>query len=206
MPYQLYGRLCVGAPLKVEAAARLHDDFLASLDLPRDADAETVFSTLRLDTPKHKLHLPDRMRYENALEAFIDVRHSVDFALGGVSENGLFDPRRGFLFVGVRVEQFEMIVPEVPRKSADPTRPQWLHKGDVTAGSELVHALGPDARKAFEHVGRMYQRAAKSILADALARVKELPLAPQHAPDWALCRWLVDVEHFSTLDRHGRAR
>lgn len=203
MPFQLYARYCVGAPLKPEPARTLHDEFLASLGLSPEASAEDVFARLRDDTPKHKLHEPDRVRYELALEAFIDEKWSVDCAIGGLSPDGLFEPRRGYLFVGVRVEQYECSLPAVPTKAAAPDRPQWLRKGDLAASSELGKTLGPEAKKPADHVARMYQRASKEILKDAVARTKELPLSPQHEPDWALCRWLVDEAHPSVLTRHG---
>lgn len=203
MPYEIYARFCVGAPLKPEPTRTLHQEFLASLSLAPDAPADEVFARLRDDTPRHKLHEPDRVRYELALEAFVDARWSVDCALGGLSTDGLLDLRRGFLFVGVRVEQFETVVANVPTRGAAPERPQWLRKGDLGANSELGKLLGADAKKAADHAARMYQRAAKEILRDAIARTKELPLSPQHEPDWALCRWLVDADHASVQTRHG---
>jgi hypothetical protein len=206
VPFEVYGRICVGAVLAPEPAIALHAEFLESLGLAPDAPAEEVFAALRAETKKHKLHEPDRVRYELALEAFIDAKWDVDFALGGLSRDGLFDPRRGYLFVGVRVEQFETVIPELPRGAADPSRPQWLRKGDLTPGSDFSKSLGPDARKQVEHAARAYQRASREIHKDALARVKPLPISKQHEPDWALCRWLVDVEHASVLPRHGRAR
>lgn len=163
-----------------------------------------MFERLRFDTKKHKLHEPDRVRYERAFEAFVDTQWDVDCAIGGVSPDGVLDPRRGFVFVGVRAEQFEIVTSTLPRGAAAPEKPQWLRKGDLSAGSELAKALGPDARKSWEHAARSYQRAAKEILKDATERTKRLAISPQHPVDWALCRWIVDAEHPSVQHRGGR--
>jgi hypothetical protein len=206
VPYEIYGRICVGGVLKPEPARDVHIEFLDSLGLRPEAPAEEVFALLRADTPKHKLHEPDRVRYERALEAFLDAKWDVDFALGGLSPDGLFEPRRGYLFVGVRVEQFEIEVPELPRGAAAPERPQWLRKGDLSPGSDFIKSFGPSPRKQLEHAARAYSRAAKEIYKDAVARIKPLPISQQHEPDWALCRWLVDASLECALPRHGRTR
>ena len=206
MPYEIYGRICIGAVLKQETAVDLHAAFIASLGLPSAALSEAVFDQLRFDTPRHKLHLPDRVRYELAFEAFVDAKYNADCAIGGVAPDGMFEPKRGFIFVGVRAEQFEITVTEIPRHAAAPDRVQWLRKGDMTAGSELVRSLGPDAKKSIEHAARMYHRAAKELLKDATDRVKMLNVSNQHDVDWGLCRWVVDASHASVLHRHGRER
>src|SRR4051794_9608217 len=131
MSYEIYGRICVGAPLIIEAATTVHAEWLASPGLPADAPGEAAVAPLRLETQRHKLHEPDRVRYERAFEAFLDERWSVDCAFGGPSRDGLFDPRKGFIFVGVRVEQFEITTNVLPRGAAVPEKPQWLTKGDL---------------------------------------------------------------------------
>ena len=198
--------MCVGALLKPESTAAINASFLQSLGLAVGAPAEEVFAQLRLDTPKHKLHEPDRLRYERAFEAFVDAQWDADFAIGGLSPDGVLDAKRGYLFVGVRVDGFEITVPTLPRGAAAPERPQWLKQGDLSPGSDLSKALGPDARKTWEHAARSYQRAAKDILKDAIERTKKLPISTQHDVDWALCRWIVDAEHESVQHRHGRMR
>ncbi len=56
----MYGRVCVGGVLKPEALVQANVGFLAGLSLPAEASADEVFQRLRDDTPKHKLHEPDR--------------------------------------------------------------------------------------------------------------------------------------------------
>ncbi len=202
----MYGRVCVGGVLKPEALVQANVGFLAGLSLPAEASADEVFQRLRDDTPKHKLHEPDRVRYERAFEAYIDARWNADCAIGGLSPDGLINMRRGYVFVGVRVEQFEMVVQTVGRGAAAVDRPQWLRKGDLSAGSDLSKLLGPDVRKPWEHAARSYQRAAKEILKDAKDRTRVLPVSSAHDIDWALCRWLVEDTHASVLHRHGHAK
>jgi hypothetical protein len=204
--YELFARICVGTPLTVEAATAVHAEFVASLGLEPGASAATIFDRLRDDAPRHKLHEPDRVRYELALEAFLDARWDVDYAIGGVSPDGVFEPRRGYLFLGVRVAQFETTVPDLPPRAAVVTAPQWLRKGDMLAGSDLSKLLGDDARKQLEHAGRAFTRAGREILQDAIKRLRPLPVSRQHEPAWALCRWLVPSSHPAALARHGRQR
>jgi hypothetical protein len=191
--FTLFGRICVGAPLEVRAAAALHRDFIASLELPDTASPEDVFAALLDQAPKHKRHEPDRVRYERALEAFIDARHAVDFALGGLTPEGLFDPQKNYLFVGVCIESFVTRVPVVGRGASAPERPQWISWGELGSNSTLGKSfdLDRDGEKAWDHARRSYQRANKDITRDALARIKPLPLSKQHDPGWALCRWLI---------------
>jgi len=203
MPWELFGRICVGGLLKPEAAQTLHTDFLQSLELPETTTPEDLFERLRWDVPKHKLHEPDRVRYERAFEEYIDKTWDVDFALGGLSTHGLFESRRGYIFVGIRVEQFEVTLEALPTKAASPERPQWLRKGDLTVASEIVKDFDGLAKKAWSHAARSYARAGREILQDAHKRLKTLPISKQHDIDWALCRWLVDSEHDSARPRHG---
>lgn len=206
MAFEMYGRVCVGGVLTPEALVQANGAFLTGLALSADAPADQVFQRLRDDTPRHKLHEPDRVRYERAFEAYIDARWNADCAIGGVSPDGLLDVRRGYVFVGVRVEQFELVIPAAGTGATVPDRPQWLHKGDLSAGSTLSRVLGPDARKPWEHAGRSYQRAHKEIMKDAMDRTRMLPVSSQHDIDWALCRWLVEDTHSSVQHRHGHAR
>jgi hypothetical protein len=204
--YEVFARICVGSVLRPEAAEDIHREFVLSLGLAATASAADIFDSLRWDAAKHKRHEPDRWRYERAWEAFIDQKWNVDFAMGGLSREGVFDPRKNYLFVGVRVEQFEMGLAEIPLRGMPIDRPQWLRKGDLSPGSDLAKALGPDVRKPFEHACRTYSRANRDVLKDAMERVKPLDISHQHETDWALCRWLVESNHPSVLSRHGRGR
>lgn len=188
MLYEIYHRFCVGLPLEPDAAQSLRARFHAHLGVSPDARVDEVYARLRDDLPRHKRNEPDRQRYELALEAFIDDLWAVDCAIGGVSD-GDFDPSRGYLFVGVRVEQFERVIRE--DQPAGAYRPQWLKKGDLSPGSEFLRDLGPEAKKPVEHAGRMFHRARLMIEGDARTRLKSLPVSRQREPDWAQVRWLV---------------
>lgn len=188
MLYEIFHRICVGLPVEPDATRALLARFHASLGMPVDADAAAVYARLRDGLARHKLNDPDRARYELALEAFVDELWSVDCAVGGVSD-GIFDPARCFLFVGVRVEQFERVVRD--EQPAAASRPQWLRKGDLTPGSDFLRELGPEAKKPIEHAGRMHHRARLMIEGDARMRLKKLPVSRQREPGWAQVRWLV---------------
>lgn len=188
MIYEAYIRICVGAVLEPDATAGLVARFHQSLGLDAACSLAEVHEALRETAPKHKLHQPDRMRYELAFEAFVDGYWDVDCAIGGLTDGGV-DPVRGYVLVGVRIEDIESVGrDDMPALSG---RPRWLRKGDLTAGSDLSRELGPDAYKPFTHAGRMYQRAAKEIMADTIKRTQRLPISKQHDPDWALVKWLV---------------
>ena len=188
MIYETYIRICVGAVLETEAAVELVKRFHQSLELSPDCSVEQVHEALRYMAPRHKLHESDRQRYELAFEAFVDKVWDVDCAIGGVSDGGV-DTDKGYVFVGVRVEDIESVGREdMPHLAA---RPRWLKKGDLTAGSDLSKELGPDAYKEFTHAGRMYQRANKEIMLDVRKRIGPLSISKQHEPGWALVRWLV---------------
>ncbi len=203
MGYELYGRICVGAPLKPEAALALNEGFLRSLELDESATAEAIFAVLFEQAPKHKRHERDRVRYLRAIEAYADEQHAVDIALGGLSADGVFDPKKNFLFVGVCVDEFITTLPTVGRGAAAPDRPQWISWGELGSNSTLGKSfvLDRDGEKAWDHARRSYQRANKDITKDALLRVKPLPISKQHDPGWALCRWLVADDHPSTMER-----
>lgn len=204
MTYELYGRICVGAPLKPEAATALHVGFYESLGLDAaTASADDVFFALLDQAPKHKKHEPDHVRYVRAFEAYIDGQHAVDMAIGGVSEHGVFDPKKNYLFVGVCVDEFETQVPTIGRGASAPDRPQWIKWGELGSNSTLGKSfvLDRNGEKAWDHARRSYQRANKDIMKDALARVKGLDLHKQHDPNWALCRWLIDSDHPSLQSR-----
>lgn len=188
MIYEAYIRICVGAVIETEATAELVVRFHQSLGLDPDCAVADVHEALRELSPKHKLHESDRVRYERAFEAFVDKLWDVDCAIGGLSDGGV-DPARGYVFVGVRVEDLERVGrDDMPALSG---RPRWLRKGDLTAGSDLARELGPDAYKEFTHACRMYQRAHKEIMNDTLKRTARLPLSKQHDPGWAMVTWLV---------------
>ncbi len=203
MSYELYGRICVGAPLKPETATALHARFCESIGLDVGASADAIFLALLEASPKHKRHEPDRVRYLRAFEAFIDEQHSVDMAIGGVSEHGVFDPKKNYLFVGVCVDVFETRLETVGRGAATPDKPQWISWGELGSNSTLGKSfvLDRNGEKAWDHARRSYQRAAKDIMKDTLARIHGLDISKQHDPSWALCRWLVDSEHPSTMSR-----
>lgn len=199
----MYGRICVGAPLKPDAALALNARFCESIGLDVGADAESIFAALLDEAPKHKKHEPDRVRYLRALEAFVDGEHSVDMAIGGLSEHGVFDPKKNYLFVGVCVDVFETTLETVGRGAAAPNRPQWITWGALGSNSTLGKSfvLDRNGEKAWDHARRSYQRANKDIMKDALSRIHGLDISKQHDPGWALCRWLVDNEHPSTHAR-----
>lgn len=188
MLYEIYHRFCVGLPLEPDAAAALRARFHAHLGLGPDASVDAVYARLREDLPRHKRNEPDRLRYELALESFVDTLWDVDCALGGVSD-GDFDPSRGYLFVGVRVEQFERVARDDQPAAA--ARPQWVKKGDLSPGSDFLRELGPEAKKPVEHAGRMFHRARLMIEGDTRTRLTSLPVSRQREPGWAHVRWLV---------------
>lgn len=190
MIFENFIRICVGAPLEVEAAKDLAARFHSSLGFEGSPSVADVYARLRDDAPRHKRSEPDRLRYELAFEKFVDDLWDVDCAIGGVSE-GLLDVTRGYVFVGVRVDGFERnIKEEMPARAG---RPRWLRKGDVSAGSDLTRELGPDAKKAMDHAAHMYKRATKEVVGDARKRLRPLPVSKQHEPGWALVEWLVAV-------------
>lgn len=191
MLFEIYTRVCVGLPVETEAARTLRDEFHTSLGLSADAPVAEVHARLLDDAPKHKRNEADRVRYERAFGEFVDKRWDVDCAIGGLTDGGV-DPQRGYLFVGVRIEDMEDVArDDMPALAG---RPQWLRKGDLTMGSDLAHKLGDHHRKVFVHAARMYQRANKMILTDAQKRLKALPVVRQREVDWALVRWLVPVK------------
>ncbi len=188
MLYEVYHRICVGAPLEVAEARGLVARFHVSLGLAANASLEMVHARLRDDLKRHELNTDDRVLYERAFEAFVDELWDVDCAIGGVSE-GAIDPAKGYVFVGVRVEQFDLTVHDDEPRLAQ--RPTWLHKGDLSPGSDFGRTFGPDARTAVEHAGRSWTRAGKMIVGDATTRLKLLPVSKQREVGWALVRWLV---------------
>ncbi|MBI5516514.1 MAG: hypothetical protein HY909_22205 [Deltaproteobacteria bacterium] len=190
MMYEVYARICVGAQAEPDAARDLLERFHQGLGLAPQAKTPEVFARLREEAPKHKQHEPDRARYERALEAYVDGLWDVDCAIGGVSD-GTLDPLRGYLFVGVRVEDFAFS--EKDDLPAAATRPTWLRSGDLSPGSAFSHTLGPDSHKAFHHAAKMHQRAARPIARDAQKRLEALPVLRHQEPSWALVRWLVRV-------------
>lgn len=191
MIYECYTRIMVGLPLAQGALAEVSQGFLASLGLDADATEADALAALAEAAPRHKRNEPERERFERAFEAWIDARWDVDCAIGGVSA-GAFDPKTCQVWVGVRVEQFEHTARvDMP---AQFVRPQPLKKGDLKPGSELAHALGPDARKQLEHAGRMFTKARLQIDGDAITRTKGLPTSRQHEVAWAMVRWLVPVK------------
>lgn len=190
MLFETYHRICVGLPLENDAAHALRARFHAHLGLEPDASTEAVYARLAEDLPRHRQNEPDRARYELALEAFVDKLWDVDCAIGGMSDGG-FDPSKGYLFVGVRVEQWARTAHDDQPAAA--TRPQWLKKGDMSVGSDLSRALGTEAKKALDHASKMFQRARVMIEGDARVRLKTLPVLRQRDPSWALVRWLVPV-------------
>jgi hypothetical protein len=202
----MFGRICVGAPLKPDAASALHERFCESLGLDADANAESIFAVLYDNAPKHKKHEPDRVRYLRAFEAFVDGQHSVDIAIGGLSAHGVFDRKQNYLFVGVCVDVFETTLETVGHGAAAPDRPQWITWGALGSHSALGKSFVLDrtGEKAWDHARRSYQRAHKAIMQDALARIHGLDISKQHEPGWALCRWLVDHAHPSTRARSRR--
>ncbi|MFO0602817.1 MAG: hypothetical protein U0324_06555 [Polyangiales bacterium] len=191
MIYECYTRIMVGLPLAQHALGELAAGFHASLGLDADAAEADALAALRDAAPRHKRNEPDRVRFEQAFEAWVDGRWDVDCAIAGVSVGGL-DAKSCQVWVGVRVEQFEHTAKvEMP---AQFVRPRALRKGDLTPGSDLAHALGPDARKQLEHAGRMYTKARLQIEGDAITRTKGLPVSRQHEVGWAMVRWLVPVK------------
>lgn len=190
MLFETYHRICVGLPLETDAAHALRARFHAHLGLEPDASTEAVYARLADDLPRHRSNEPDRVRYELALEAFVDKLWDVDCAVGGMSDGG-FDPSKGYLFVGVRVEQWERTAHD--DQPAASTRPLWVKKGDLSVGSDLARAMGSEAKKPMEHAAKMFQRARVMIEGDARTRLKSLPVLRQRDPSWALVRWLVPV-------------
>jgi|LNFM01.1.fsa_nt_gb hypothetical protein len=201
--YELYGRICVGAPLKPEAALALHVGFCKSLGLDELATSEQIFLALLDEAPKHKKHEPDRVRYERAFESYIDAECEADMAIGGLSEHGVFDPKKNYLFVGVCVDEFVTTLSSPGRGAAAPDRPQWITWGALGSNSTLGKSfeLDRNGEKAWDHARRSYQRANKDITKDAFARIARLAISKQHEPGWALCRWLVDSAHPSIEHR-----
>lgn len=191
MIYEVYTRIMVGLPV----AQGVLDDVVASfhqrLGVEAQATVDEVYAVLRDDAPKHKRHEPDRGRYELAFEAHVDALWDVDCALSGVSD-GLADPSRCQLWVGVRVEQMEHTARvDAP---AQFLRPRVLRKGDLSMGSDFSRELGPDMYKQFRHATQMYQRARLQIEGDAITRTKRLPTSRQHEVGWSLVRWIVPVK------------
>lgn len=190
MIYECYTRIMVGLPLAQHALGEVASGFLGSLGLDADASEADTLAALRDEAPRHTRNVPDRERFERAFEAWIDARWDVDCAIGGVSA-GALDAKGCQVWVGVRIEQFEHTAKvEMP---AQYVRPRALKKGDLTPGSELAHALGPDARKQLEHAGRMFTKARLQIEGDAITRTKGLPTSRQHEVAWVMVRWLVPV-------------
>ena len=106
---------------------------------------------------------------------------------GGVSDGGV-DGARGYVFVGIRIEQWEDVMHDhSPHLSG---RPKTLAKGDLSAGSDFLKHIGPDHKKEIDHAGRMRRRARKEIDLDAMKRVRSLPTREREVY-WALIRWLV---------------
>ncbi len=188
MIYEVRARICVGGLLESEAVEALVARFHAHLGLDPDATVEEVHARLRDECPKHRLHESDRTRYIEAFDAFVDEVWDVNCAIGGVSEGGV-DPSRCHVFVGIAIEDFEWSARiDMP---AQVSRPRWLKKGDLSAGSDFSRELGVEAHKAFVHASKMYQRARLQIFGDAKTRTASLPVSKQHEIDWALVKWLV---------------
>lgn len=187
MLYETFHRIAVGAVVETDAARALVAEFLASLGLEPDADVAAVHARLAEEAPKHRKKVAPRVRFELAFEAFVDAKWDIDCAIGGVSDGGV-DTGRGYVFVGVRIEQWESTGPDENPHLAG--RPRVLKKGDLSAGSTFAHDVGPAHRKVIEHAGRMFQRARKDIEGDAMKRLKALPVRSRE-PEWALVRWLV---------------
>lgn len=188
MLFEIYHRICVGLPLEPAATEALVQGFHRSLGVAPEAAVSEIHALLRFDARRHEKHITDRIRYERAFEAYVDQLWDVDCAIGGVSAGGL-DPDRGYLLVGVRVEDFDYSVRD--DQPAATQRPRALRKGDLSMGSDFAHELGPDAHKAFSHAAKMYQRAGKEIVRDATGRTAKLPLARGDEPAWCYVRWLV---------------
>ena len=187
MLYEIFHRIAAGSVLESDAAKELVRDFHTSLGLEADASVAEVHARLLEDTPKHKRKEPARQRYELAFESFVDARWDIDCAIGGVSDGGV-DPVRGYVFVGVRIEQWEEVtVDENPHLAS---RPRSLRKGDKSPGSTFAHTIGAAHKKVLEHAGRMFQRARKDIEGDAVRRLKPIPVRNRDI-DWAYIRWLV---------------
>jgi hypothetical protein len=191
MVYEVYTRIMVGLPLAHGVLADVVSSFHQNLGVEPTATAEEVYALLRDDAPKHKRHEPDRGRYELALEAHVDALWDVDCALSGVSD-GLADPARCQLWVGVRVEQMEHTTRvDAP---AQYVRPRVLRKGDLSMGSDFSRELGADMYKQFRHATQMYQRARLQIEGDAITRTKKVPTSRQHEVAWSFVRWIVPVK------------
>ncbi len=188
MQYEVYTRVMVGVPLDAEGVAATRAGFHGSLGLEVDAPLDAVQAALVEAAPRHKRGGDPRARYELALEAWLDARWDVDFALSGVSDGGL-DPARCMVWVGVRIEQWEG--PAKVEMPAAFVRPRTLRKGDLSPGSDLARELGGEARKEFQHAVRMYQRARLQIEGDALTRTRGLPVSHHHDVGWWLLRWIV---------------
>jgi hypothetical protein len=191
MIYEIYTRIMVGLPLAPNELEGMLRGFHTKVGVAPNATTKDVYDALLLDAPKHKLNDPDRQRYELALEAYIDERWEVDFAISGMSDGG-FDLKQCQLWVGVRVEQWE----ETKRIDSPIAfvRPRVLRKGDLSMGSDLAHELGPNVHKEFVHATKMFRRARLMIEGDTITRTKKVPTSRQHEMAWVMLRWLVPVK------------
>lgn len=190
MLFEIYHRICVGLPLEPAATEALVQGFHRSLGVAPDAAVSEIHALLRFDARRHEKHITDRIRYERAFEAYVDQLWDVDCAIGGHTEGGV-EPGRGWVFVGVRVEQFEST--QKDEMPALATRPRWLKKGDLTINSDFSRSLPPESEKPFRHACTALGRASKMIIGDAITRLKKLPVVRQREPDWAYIRWLVET-------------
>ena len=191
MLYEVYTRIMVGLPVAQGVLGDVVTGFHQGLGLAADAGVDAVYTVLREDAPRHKRNEPDRQRYELAFEAYVDQLWDVDCAIVGQSD-GLADPARCMLWVGVRVEQME----HTARIDTPPAyvRPRVLRKGDLSMGSDFAHELGRDMYKQFRHATQMYNRARMMIEGDAHARTKRIPTSRQHEVEWSFLRWIVPVK------------
>lgn len=187
MLYETYSRIAVGAVLEPDATHELTRSFHVSLGLEPDATLAEVHATLLDAAPKHKKLVLPRIRYELEFERYVDGRWDIDCAIGGVTDGGV-DGTRGYVFVGVRIEQWEAIETEEQPHLAG--RPRVLKKGDLSAGSDFSKQIGDEHKKPIDHAARMFQRARKDIDLDAGRRLRSLPTRERDVY-WALVRWLV---------------
>ena len=187
MLYEIYTRIAVGAVLETDATHELVRGFHVSLGLEPDATLAEVHARLLEQALKHKRNVDPRVRYELEFERYVDERWDIDCSIGGVSDGGV-DPTRGYVFVGIRIEQWEDVMHDhSPHLSG---RPKTLSKGDLSAGSDFLKHIGHEHKKPIDHAARMFRRARKEIDLDAMKRVRSLPTRERDVY-WALTRWLV---------------
>lgn len=187
MLYETYSRIAVGAVLEPDATHELARGFAVSLGLEPDASLVEVHAALLDAAPKHKQKVAPRVRYELEFERYVDERWDVNCVIGGVTDGGV-DGTRGYVFVGVRIAEWDDVARDESPHLA--SRPRTLQKGDLSAGSDFSKQAGREHKKAIDHAARMFQRARKDIEADAMKRLRPLPTRERDVY-WALVRWLV---------------